>query len=148
MRKRWQRARSSSGERRGTERSRRDLQEAHPDNGQEEVNVGSWRCVGRKHQAVHPLRVTKSNAETTGDLMRLRKVDKAGASFLARLRHQPIRGRRQRVRGGETCKTPRAASPGGMPEVPGKEGQTKSLVGKWHHALRGERMARWQRGGF
>lgn len=40
--------------RRGTERSGRDLQEARPDNGHEEVNVGSWRCVGRKHQALHP----------------------------------------------------------------------------------------------
>ena len=59
--------------RRGMERSGRDLQEVCPKDRQEEVNVRSWRCVGIKHQAVHPSRVAKSNAGTMGDLARLRK---------------------------------------------------------------------------
>lgn len=48
---------------------------------------------------------------------------------------------------GETCKTPRAASPGGTPE-PGEEGQRRSLVGMRHDALQGERAALWERGSF
>lgn len=38
----------------------------------------SWRCVGRKHQAAHPMRVSKSNV---GDLMRLRKSGQGRHNF-------------------------------------------------------------------
>lgn len=75
-------------------------------------------------------------------------MDNTGTSFLAVLRHKPIRASRQRVRGAETCKTPSAPSPGGMPEEPGEEGQCTSLVGKCYHTLRAARTPGWERGGF
>ena len=80
--------------RRWTERSGRDLQEARPDNRQVEVNVGSWRCVGRKHQAVHPSRVTKNNSETTADLTRLRKSGQHGCKFPCTFEAQTHQGKR------------------------------------------------------
>lgn len=57
--------------RKGKERSGGELQEVHPSNRQKEVNAGSWRGVGRNHQAVNPSRVPKGNAETIRDLMKL-----------------------------------------------------------------------------
>lgn len=35
------------------------------------MNAGSWRCVGRNHQAVHPLKVPKGNVETIGEFIKL-----------------------------------------------------------------------------
>lgn len=52
------------------------------------------------------------------------------------------------MRGGEARKTPRAASPGGTPEEPGEEGQTRSLVGMRYHSPRAERLVLWERAGF
>lgn len=134
--------------RRGTERPSRALQEACPGNGQEEVNVGSWRCVGRKHQAVHPSRATTSNAERQqGNLMRLRKSGQRRRKFPRTFEAQTHLGERCKEReGAEPCEAPGAASPGGVPEEPGEEGLSRSLAGNPHRALPGERTAGWQRG--
>lgn len=127
--------------RRGVERSDRDLHEAYPNTRQQKVKVGSWRCLGRKHRAVHPWRVTKSDAEATGDLMRQKKWTtqvQVSCTFVA----QTHQGRRQRVRGQKTLRTLRAASPAGMSKEPGEEEQTRSLTGKRQPALRADRMER------
>lgn len=115
------------------------MQDPCTDKGQEEVNAGSGRCVGRTSGCTP----SKSNAKTTGDLTRLGNSGQCRRKFLRTFEAQTHQGRRQRVRGGESCKSARAVPPGGTPAAPGQEGQTKSLAGKWHQVPRGARMERW-----